>query len=240
MPDFLLPESAASTDPELSSSVPFGSLRKFAHPGFGFERAGHAQQQSASANFQPQSLPAFGGIGLYFPSNNNLSKNSSHSGIGCLIEESEMGVTRQSQTDTVSGISQAMNSGLQLNKSDNFSGSGGLSATIYHQPLRDGPPSNFAPLSSSLTALDMLTQMRQSDSEPTIDASNEAHTANNHLPQEGQEQQQIDQPVAPPLQPLHHLNPHSHQYPESQPNSSQDDDIENNNPDTFGAFDCEW
>lgn len=240
-----LPESVASTDPELSASLPYGSLResKFAHPGFGFERVpSHAQQQTTTT-FQPQSLPAYGGIGSYFPANNNLSRDSSHSGIGSLIEESdEMGGMRQSQTDSVSGISQAMNSGLQLNEGGNYSGPGGLSTVVFHQPIRDGPTNNnydSAPLSSSLTALDLLTQMRQSPDRGTTIAphDNRAQEESNHL---AQQPQQLEQQTAPPMQHLPQFSSYARHHSSGvEPNLAHDEEIDDNNPDTFEAFDFE-
>ena len=227
IPDMSLPESAASTDPELSSSVPFGSLResKFAHPGFGFERMPDRSQQQSTNNFLPQSLPAYGGIGSYFPlNNNNSSRNSSQSGIGSLIEESDE--LKQSHNESVSGISQAMDYGLQLNEHEKSYGPGGLSTAVYHQPLQDGPSSNnlhSAPLSSSLTALDILTQIRQSPGGGLKAAPRDNRNQADDIswPQESTNQQ-LEK--SPPMSSAH-----------------EDDNIimEDHNPDTFEAFDFE-
>jgi hypothetical protein len=234
----VLPESAASTDPELASSVPYGSLRdsKFAHPGFGFERI-PAQSSLApqSTNFQPQSLPAYGGIGSYFNiNNNNLSRNSSHSGIGSLIEESDEngGITQSQQTDSVSGIAQIFNSGFQLSENNNhYSGAGGLGTAVFHQPLRDGTANNNydAPLSSSLTALDILTRIRLSPEGGTTTAPSE-----NRMQADLDHQQQLEQQTAPRTHHLHQFGPHYTQH-----SHDADEELDDNNPDTFEAFDFE-
>ena len=229
----LLPESAASTDPELSSSVTFGSLResKFAHPGFGFKRMPDSSQQQ-STNFLPQSLPTRG-IGSYFPVNNNSSMNSSQSGIGSLIKESDE--LKQSYDESVSGISQAMDYGLQLNDQDNRYAPGGLNTAVYHQPLRDGPSNNSdsAPLSSSLTALDILTQSRQSPERGVSTASEKNRNQVDKIswPQESsnQEREHLMVQKSLPMQlPI-----------EAGQCSAHEDDMEDHNPDTFEAFDFE-
>ena len=241
IPDMLLPESAASTDPELSEPAPYGSLResKFAHPGFGFERMqAPITQQQSSNSFQPQSLPAFGGIGSYFPMNNNVSvsRDSINSGIGSLIDESDEIMMRSShsQTDTISGLSQVMSSGLHLNERDNNpDGLGALPRTNFHHP----PPNNKAtnndpePLSSSLTALDMLTRMRQSPDRKTT------NKPINTIPTQPAMQQQLDQQQ---MQPLHRFNPYHGQHSNAaETSATKDEEIEDYNPDVTGAFDFE-
>ena len=246
IPDMLLPESAASTDPELSESAPYGSLResKFAHPGFGFERMqGPITQQQSSNSFQPQSLPAYGGIGSYFPMNNNLSRDSINSGIGSLIEESDEIMMRSShsQTETISGLSQVMSSGLHLNEQENNpDGLGGLPPINFHEP----PPNSRAtnndpePLSSSWTALDMLTRMRQSPDRGTANKpmNSEVQPDSSAVPTQPALQQQLDPQQ---MQPLHHFNPNHGQYLNATESSTRDEEIEDYNPDIYGAFDFE-
>jgi hypothetical protein len=224
IPDMALPESAASADPE-SSSVPFGSLResKFAHPGFGFERmSGQNTRTSASTMFQPQSLPAYSGIGSYFNANNNNLSTSSHSGIGSLLEEAE---GRQSQVDSdCSGLSQVFDSGLQLNEQANHANPNppAPSQTNFQQPCRD----RDVPMSSSLTALDILTQIRQQSSpgrKATPASPDNKSPVDNSITQQQQQQEQTNQ-----ARNLHQLT-----------NVAHDDDIEHHNPDTFEAFDFE-
>jgi hypothetical protein len=52
-------------------------------------------------------------------------------------------ITQSQHADSVSGIAQIFNSGLQLNESNNYSGSGGIGATVYYQPLREGTANNI-------------------------------------------------------------------------------------------------
>lgn len=169
MPDIVLPESATATDE--SSSVPYGSLRdsNFAHPGFGFNRQDQMNTSRAAAmssNFQPQSLPAFteGGIGAYISANNknNTTRGFNHSGsgIGVLLQAEE-----ESRTDEVSGITEGC-AGLQLNEDIN-QGGWAYNNTGTNPPSQSdnrgfGANDEDVPLSSSLTAIDLLTRIRQS------------------------------------------------------------------------------
>eukprot|EP00804_Cyclotella_cryptica_P003269 CCRYP_010504-RA/>CCRYP_010504-RA protein AED:0.01 eAED:0.01 QI:303/1/1/1/1/1/2/3142/374 len=239
IPDMVLPESAASTDPT-SSSVPYGSLResKFSHPGFGIERMpGQISFGTDSANFQPQSLPAYSGshgIGSYFNMNNDLSRESSNSGIGSLLEESEeYGRMRHSETDSVSGISQAFSSGLQLNVQDNPGDTEAGKQTAFPPSRRHVRTTNDdpAPLSSSLTALDILKQIRQSPNRmtPMAHPDNRALDANNALQLQRQQIQHGRH--------WHEFDSSSPNYDEAALNSAHDDKVEDNNPDTFEAFD---
>ena len=230
----LLPESVVSTDPELSSSVPYGSLRdsKFAHPGFGFERiptrSSFSQQQST---FQPQSLPAYGGIGFHYHVNDKHSRDSSNSGIGSLIEESDE--VRRKQTANVSGITQVMNSGFNLNENDDQFSSGGFNTTAFHQPLQDDP-SDSAPLSSSLTALDILTKIRQESPDRGAMAApkdSDPETDNNTWYR--QQHRQVGQQIAPHM---HQFSPNTSQ---DQLNGDRNSPTGEDNPDTFEAFDFE-
>lgn len=228
----VLPESAASTDPT-SSSLPYGSLQesKFSHPGFAIERVpGRMSFGTEPANFQPQSLPAYSGshgIGSYFNINNNLSRNSSNSGIGSLLEESEeIGRMRHSETDSLSGITQVFSSGLQLNVPDNSADAEARNQATFPPSRRHFGTINVdpAPLSSSLTALDILKQIRQRPDRmtPIANPDNRAGIANN------------------PLQQQHHWHEFdslSPKYDGAEPNSTHDDDVEDNNPDTVEASD---
>ncbi len=104
------------------------------------------------------------GIGLYVIINHNLSRNSSNSGIGSLLEESEeIGRMRHSETDSVSGITQVFSSGLQLHVPDNAGDPEARNQTTFLPSRRHFGTINVdpAPLSSSLTALDILKQIRQ-------------------------------------------------------------------------------
>ncbi|KAL7549867.1 hypothetical protein ACHAWF_013125, partial [Thalassiosira exigua] len=67
MPEFILPESVASMDPQSFQSVQYGSLResRFAYQHYGRTRP----QDDRSASFQPQSLPRCARNGAYVSSN---------------------------------------------------------------------------------------------------------------------------------------------------------------------------
>ncbi|KAL7520085.1 hypothetical protein ACHAWX_004830 [Stephanocyclus meneghinianus] len=232
IPDMVLPESAASIDPT-SSSLPYGSLResKFSHPGFAIERVpGQISCGTEPANFQPQSLPAYSGshgIGSYFNIDNNFSRNSSNSGIGSLLEESEeIGRMRHSETDGVSGITQVFSSGLQLHEPDNAGYPEARNQTTFPPSLRHFGTTNVdpAPLSSSLTALDILKQIRQRPDRttPIANPDNRAFVADNSLQQR---------------QHWREFNSLAPKCDEAEPNSTHDDEVGDNNPDTVEAFD---
>ena len=168
MPEIELPGSVASTDPEYLST-PFGSLREsqFTHPNLDRWQQGSGNIQQTITQFQPQSLPAYGvsgsgGIGSFFPESDNtasLGRNEMNepSGIGGLLEGSQ-GV--DNNNDYFRDLTNITNdySHLTLN------GPGGP-LEQRNIPFDDGRPNytttNDGNLSSSLTALDMLTRIRQ-------------------------------------------------------------------------------
>jgi hypothetical protein len=154
-----------------------------------------------------------------------------------LIEESDEngGITQSQQTDSVSGIAQIFNSGVQLNENNNYySGSGGLGTAVFHQPLRYGTANNNydAPLSSSLTALDILTQIRLSPEGGTTTAPSENRMRADESPLD--QQQHLEQQIAPGTHHLHQSGPHYTQH-----SHDADEELDDNNPDTFEAFDFE-
>ena len=223
MPEMALPESAASVDPDLSSSVPFGSLResKFAYPHFDrWQQRSNSNQEATTTQFQPHSLPAYsGGIGAYFPdpSNANTVTNASNelSGIGGLLEGDNNNYSR----DVVAGIT------------DGYS-----QLTLENTSFDNGRPNhtiNDENLSSSLTALDMMTRIRQTapltlqsqlDTSQPNNAENPRITRlmeNNSFQQHEQNEQQLQYSAA-----QRHLG-------ENTAGGNTDD------PDTFGAFDFE-
>lgn len=226
MPEMALPESAASVDPDLSSSVPFGSLResKFAHPHFDrWQQKSNSNQEATTTQFQPHSLPAYsGGIGAYFPDpdNANTVTNTSNelSGIGGLLEGGNNNYSRD-----VAGIT------------DEYS-----QLTLENTSFDNGRPNHTISdenLSSSLTALDMMTRIRQTapltlqsqlDTSQPNNAENPSITRlmeNNSFHQHEQNEQQLQYSAA--QQPLtRHLG-------ENTVGGNTDD------PDTFGAFDFE-
>ena len=171
MPEIELPESVASTDPDLSSSVPFGSLREsqFTHPHLDRwqqSSSNNSYQQTTTTQFQPQSLPAYastgsGGIGSFFPESNNATSSETNrnmlnesSGIGGLLEGSRDG------DNNIAGITNDYN---QLT----LDGSGRPYAESNDQQnntFDNGRPfgsTDDGNLSRSLTALDMMTRIRQ-------------------------------------------------------------------------------
>lgn len=221
MPEMALPESAASVDPDLSSSVPFGSLResKFAHPHFDrWQQKSNSNQEATTTQFQPHSLPAYsGGIGAYFPDPNNANTvtNTSNesSGIGGLLEgDNNTGITDQYS---------------QL--------------TLENTAFDNGRPNhtiNDENLSSSLTALDMMTRIRQTapltlqsqlDTSQPNNAENPTRitrlTENNSFHQHEQNEQQLQYSAAQQTLTRH--------IGENTAGGNTDD------PDTFGAFDFE-
>ena len=226
MPEMALPESAASVDPDLSSSVPFGSLResKFAHPHFDRwqQKSSNSNQEATTTLFQPHSLPTSCGIGAYFPdpSNANTITNTSNelSGIGGLLEGDNNNYSRD-----VAGIT------------DEYS-----QLTLENTAFDNGRPNhtiNDENLSSSLTALDMMTRIRQTapltlqsqlDTSQPNNAENPRITRsmeNDSFHQHEQNEQQLQYSAA--QQPLtRHLG-------ENTAGGNTDD------PDTFGAFDFE-
>lgn len=173
MPEITLPESVASTDPELSSSVPFGSLREsqFTHPHLDRwqQNNGSSYNQQTTTQFQPQSLPAYastgsGGIGSFFPecndvtsSERNRSMLNESSGIGGLLEGSRDGDNNNYYSRDIAGITNEYN---QLS----LDGPGAESNGQGNVTFDNGRPNDTyddGNLSRSLTALDMLTRIRQ-------------------------------------------------------------------------------
>jgi len=161
MPEIELPESVASTDPDLSSSVPFGSLREsqFTHPHLDRwqqSSSNNSYQQTTTTQFQPQSLPAYastgsGGIGSFFPESNNATSSETNrnmlnesSGIGDLLEGSRDGDNNNNYSRDLAGITNDYNQ-LTLD----------VAGRHFFFDNDDGN------LSRSLTALDMMTRIRQ-------------------------------------------------------------------------------
>jgi len=174
MPEMALPESVASTDPELSSSAPFGSLResKFTHPHLDrWQQSsnGSSIQQTTTTQFQPQSLPAYaatgsGGIGSFFPESNDFNTSERNtfnesSGIGGLLDGTREGDNNNDYLRDVAGItneySQLTLDGFGRLYEDNSQGN------VSFDNGRPNHTINGGNLSSSLTALDMLARMRQ-------------------------------------------------------------------------------
>ena len=172
MPEISLPESVASTDPELSSSVPFGSLREsqFTHPHLDRwqqrSNDNSSNQQTTTTQFQPQSLPVYsGGIGSFFPESNDVTspernRNAANesSGIGGLLEGSLDGDSNNYYARDIAGMTNQYNQ-LTLDGSgiphDGANGNGTFDNGRPNNTNDDGN------LSRSLTALDMLTRIRQ-------------------------------------------------------------------------------
>lgn len=146
----ILPESA---DLDLSSSVPFGSLRdsKFAHPRYDLwqqQSSSRGNNYQATTQFQPQSLPAYsGGIGAFFPESNYVGtenkKLNESSGIGGLLEGSQEGGNNNVSCDIIAVTEECSHLSLET------AGIGPMHTT------------NDENLSRSFTALDMMTRIRE-------------------------------------------------------------------------------
>lgn len=223
MPEMSLPESAASVDPDLSSSVPFGSLResKFAHPHF--DRWQQVNQEATTTQFQPHSLPAYSsGIGTYFPdpSNANTVTNTSNelSGIGGLLEGDNNNYSR----DVVAGIT------------DEYS-----QLTLENTSFDNGRPNHTIDdenLSSSLTALDMMTRIRQTAPltlQSQLDTS-QPNNAENPRITRLMENDSFHQHEQNNEQQLQYSAAHQPRHLGENTAGGNTDD-----PDTFGAFDFE-
>mmetsp|Transcript_23814 Transcript_23814/g.39247 ORF Transcript_23814/g.39247 Transcript_23814/m.39247 type:complete len:364 (-) Transcript_23814:2076-3167(-) len=175
MPEISLPESAASTDPDLSSSLPFGSLREsqFTHPHLDRwqQRSNDSSSnQLTTTKFQPQSLPVYastgsGGIGSFFPESNDVTlperdRNmlNESSGIGGLLEGSRDGDNNNYYSRDIAGMTNQYNQ-LALD------GSGiphdGAQGNVTFDDGRPNGTNDDGNLSRSLTALDMLKRIRQ-------------------------------------------------------------------------------
>ncbi len=172
MPEIALPESVASTDPELSSSVPFGSLREsqFTHPHLDRwqQNNGSSYNQQTATQFQPQSLPVYastgsGGIGSFFPESNDVTSlernRSESSGIGSLLEGSRDGDNNNYYSRDIAGITNEYN---QLTLDGPGAESNGQGNVTFDNGRPNNDTYDDGNLSRSLTALDMLTRIRQS------------------------------------------------------------------------------
>jgi len=176
MPEIELPESVASTDPDLSSSVPFGSLREsqFTHPHLDRwqQSSSNNSYQQTTTQFQPQSLPAYastgsGGIGSFFPESNNAASSETNrnmlnesSGIGGLLEGSRDGDNNNNYSRDIAGITNDYNQ-LTLDGSGRPYAESNDQRNITFDNGRPYGSTDDVNLSRSLTALDMMTRIRQ-------------------------------------------------------------------------------
>ncbi|KAL7460035.1 hypothetical protein ACHAXS_000503 [Conticribra weissflogii] len=179
IPPMALPESVTSNDP-IASSVPYGSLResRFAHPqqrglsqndNFGTSSSHATMAPSTPSHnsvnsFQPQSLPAHSGIGAYFNRQDNFPSAavnvSTGTGIGGLLNEAENYEQFNEDGGGIAGIMERY-TGIQLNDNGESMNQRALPIrqnTVFENTSGLGQKRNDqAPLSSSLTALDILT-----------------------------------------------------------------------------------
>ena len=245
MPAIVLPESATAADPDLSS-VPYGSLREsqFAHPQYGGENRNNATlggfNDSNSRNlFQPQSLPAYSGncgLGAYLNNcdNSPRTNQSQGSGIGGLLNEF-LGNDAKG-VESVTGITDGcleltLNEGTD-NRGMNPYKSGDVA--YNHENVNyghSGLESNLesAPLSSSLTAFDILMRSRNAivaNSRGYVIARNTAAEHRNLT------QQNL-------LQQTYYSSLPAQYTVEGTTNYDNDNDDRQTNPDTFEAFDLE-
>ncbi len=177
MPEIALPESVASTDPDLSSSVPFGSLREsqFTNPHLDRwqQSNSNSNNQQTTMQFQPQSLPVYastgsGGIGSFFPESNdaasserNRSMLNESSGIGGLLEGSRDGDNNNYYSRDIAGITNEYNQLTLDGPGRTYAESNGLQGNGTFDNGRPNDTNDEGNLSRSLTALDMLTRIRQ-------------------------------------------------------------------------------
>ena len=247
MPEITLPESVASTDPDLSSSVPFGSLREsqFTHPHLDRwqQRSNDSSSnQQTTTQFQPQSLPVYastgsGGIGSFFPESNDvtsLERNrntpNESSGIGGLLEGSRDVDNNNNYSSDIAGMTNQYN---QLT----LDGSGiPAQGNVTFDNGRSNGTNNDGNLSRSLTALDMLTRIRQTAplappsqlerSEANVDSRSNPNLTG-LIEQQQQQQQQQQQ--------------HHHQYNAAQSlvDGNEQHYDHHADPDMFEAFDFE-
>ena len=133
---------------------------------------------------------------------------------------------RHSEADSVSGITQVFSSGLQLHVPDNAGDPEARNQTTFPPSRRHFGTTNVdpAPLSSSLTALDILKQIskRPDRMTPIANPDNRALVTDNSFRQR---------------QHWHEFNSLSPECDEAEPNSTHDDEVGDNNPDTVEAFD---
>ena len=245
MPEIELPESVASTDPDLSSSAPFGSLREsqFTHPHLDRWQQHRSNcssiHQQTTTQFQPQSLPAYaatgsGGIGSFFPElNNNTTSerdaSNESSGIGGLLEGSGEGDIHNNYSRDVAGITNQY-SQLTFDGSSRHYAVG--QGNVSFDSGRPNHTTNDGHLSSSLTALDLLARIRQTT--PIVPTS--------------QIDEQLEPNADPPTglmessTPLHHqlLLPQHHNEARSHGGGNLEQQYDHHaDPDMFEAFDFE-
>mmetsp|Transcript_15389 Transcript_15389/g.32389 ORF Transcript_15389/g.32389 Transcript_15389/m.32389 type:complete len:428 (+) Transcript_15389:84-1367(+) len=279
IPPMALPESVSSNDP-IASSVPYGSLResRFAYPqqrglsqndNFGTSSS-HAKMASSNPghnslhSFHPQSLPAQSGIGAYFNRQDNIASAaenvSTGSGIGGLLNEAGNNQQFSEGSGDIAGIMERCTD-LQLNDDGE---SMNQRALPIHQNTAYENTSGFggnnhdqAPLSSSLTALDILTMahrnrgshISRSELEPPSQApfgfesnrnletrisTNLGNEQRSHI---GHQQVILHGPYFNHT-PAQYTDNNVHNYDRG---GSFDNDNDDNhaNPDAFGAFDLE-
>jgi len=249
MPEMALPESVASTDPELSSSAPFGSLResKFTHPYLDRWQQSNGSSIQTTAHFQPQSLPAYaatgsGGIGSFFPESNYFTSSEKNflnesSGIGGLLDETLEGGNNNDFSRDVASITDEY-SHLTLDGpvrpyEENSRGN------VSFDNGRPNHTINDMNLSSSLTALDMLARMRQT-TQLAPPSHLERLEPNVHPPSTSRTTGLMEN--CSTLYHHHHHHQQQQQYhhnAQSTVGGNEQQYDQHADPDTFGAFDFE-
>mmetsp|Transcript_33322 Transcript_33322/g.60038 ORF Transcript_33322/g.60038 Transcript_33322/m.60038 type:complete len:245 (-) Transcript_33322:229-963(-) len=241
MPEVTLPASVVSANPKLFSSVQYGSLRE---SGFPRDQCDHLRVEKSNDaevsadSFLPLSFPAYpqnGCIEAHFNPNRS-SSNSSLGGsvIGLLSQKS--GGNSQLIVDDVEGIAEGCN-GIALNE---------VAGTLCNGPMQRDVVSSIvgnqvdneeryetrvelAPLSSSLTALEVLTQIKilpmTHNETVNIEPPKKATSVGNNILQQNGSQQ-LHTRLTPPQYSLAGMFSH-------------DNDDHLANPDTFEAFDFE-
>ena len=211
MPEVTLPESVVSTNPKSISSFQYGSLResKFSRQ---CDPLQGREQYGATNSFRTRSLPlnSENGVGAYFTAKSDLPSPSTHNSLDGVIQllPQNCGANSQFRGDDVKGITEGC-SDIALDDA---------SVPSVQDSRGDACSFDLAPLSSSLTALDVLTRTKDSISGMVNTGSLEKTLVSGIISQHNESQQ------------LHHC------FPEN-PIGGNDD--QHANPDTFEAFDFE-
>lgn len=239
MPEVTLPASVVSANPKLFSSVQYGSLRESRFPRdqcdqFRLEKSNDAEVIADS--FLPSSFSAYpqdGHIEAHFNPNRS-SSNSSLGGsvIGLLSQKS--GGKSQLIVDDVEGIAEGCN-GIALNEGAGPLCNGPMQRHVVSSIVgnqvdnEESHETRVDPLSNSLTALEVLTQIRKlpmtHNEMVNIELPKKATPVGNNILQRNRSQQ-LHTRFTPPQYSVAGMLSH-------------DNDDHHANPDTFEAFDFE-
>lgn len=236
MPEFQLPESVASMNQSLSSSVQYGSLRESRYQRGLCDNFRSRKMNGAgtSDSFQPLGSPMATECHTAIHLNSNLSSSLGGSGLGLLSQRVE-GNALPVRND-VEGITRGCHD-IKLREANGppscARGMGG-----GHDPLGfDDGATDPAPLSRSLTALDILTRIRGPQGTARREGASaegaRAEGAHAGVPRGGVVvaareggSRPLHGGVSPPQCPATGA-------------SSDEDEYDDANPDTFEAFDLE-